>query len=198
MAKASKLVAYQYKPDDFEYVLLADLLAAQSSADKPRFTVEISVGAGKASVLQSDKQLTGVLHGDWIRWECRLPFRLEFQPGHGPDGPGQPTVFDSQPEKDLHSRVLNVGKLAAKRLDYDIFVEAEPKRWLKVDPSIIIETTLQRVFVPRLKDGIAFPPLRVTTQRGKQATARKTATAASAPPKSKSKPESKPKARRRK
>jgi hypothetical protein len=189
MATASKLVAYQYKPEDFEYVLLADLLAAQSSADKPRFTVEISVGAGKASVLQSDKKLIGVLHGDWIRWQCRLPFRLEFRPGHGPDGPGQATVFDSQPEKDLHSRVLNVGKLAAKRLDYDIFVEAEPKRWLKVDPSIIIETTLQRVFVPRLKDGIAFPPLRVVARRGKKAparkAARKAATTASPPPKSK-------------
>jgi hypothetical protein len=189
MAKASKLVAYQYKPDDFEYVLLADVIAAQSSEQHPRFTVEISVGSGKASVKQSDKMLTGVLPGEWVRWQCRLPFTLEFHNNRGPGGVGQPTRFDSTPDGDLHVRTLNISKLAGNRLDYDIFVLKKRGNRLKVDPSIIIETTLQRVFVPRLKDGIAFPPLRVVARRGKKAparkAARKAATAASPPPKSK-------------
>jgi len=198
MARASKLVAYQYKPDDFEYVLLADVIAAQSSEQRPRFTVEISVGSGKASIKQSDKELTGVVRGDWIRWECRLPFRLEFQVDQGPEGPGKPILFDSMPGKDLHFRTLNIGKLAVARLDYEIFVEAEKDRWLKVDPSIIIEPALARIFVPKLKDTVAFPPLASTRTPTKASAAKPAKKVASGKRAAKAAPRSKPKPSRKK
>lgn len=198
MAKASKLVAYQYKPDDFEYVLLADVIAAQSSERRPRFTVEISVGSGKASIKQSDKELTGVVRGEWIRWECRLPFRLEFKVDQGPEGPSKPTHFDSKPEKDLHSLSLNIGKLARDRLDYEIFVEAEKDRWLKVDPSIIIDPALARIFVPRLKDSVAFPPLASMRTRTRASVAKPAKKMASGKRAAKVAPRPKPKPNRKK
>ncbi len=201
MAKASKLVAYQFKPGDFEYVLLADVLALQKHEKKPQFTVEIHIGSKGPYVDLSDKTLTGVVPGDWIRWECSRPFRLKFHNGKGPGGPGEPTEFNSKPVAGLEVCTLNISKLAGDVLNYDINVEVEPGRWALADPSIIIDTTLNRIFVPKLKDDVAFPPLAMARKAVKASTAKRGGKAgggkrstqpAKAPPVAKGKPVAKP------
>lgn len=201
MANVNKLAAYRYKRKDFEYVRLADVVAAQSSEKLPRYTVEISVGGGKASVKQSDKELTKVLPGNWILWECRLPFRLEFKNEIGPDGPGEQTKFDSKPAGNLHVRALKISEKAGDRLDYDIFVDDGQNRWLKADPSIIIDTVLQRIFVYRLKAGIPFPPAtstRMRTMAGAAKPAKKAANTKRSTKPAKSSPRAKSKVARKK